>query len=123
MKTINEIISQEPVYLNIWEGKDGVAHDFEDESIAELNILFASYGEDCYEGDAWVLFEKEGTLYEVNGGHCSCYGLEGQWEPDEVNLKELENRLQHGTWGEDDWSGNNFKSELCEFLGVEKKEA
>ena len=66
-----------------------------------------------------MLFEQNGELYEVNGSHCSCYGLEGQWEPDRVLLKELEHRLLNGTWGEDDWSNNNFKEELCKFLDVE----
>jgi hypothetical protein len=47
-------------------------------------------------------------------------GLEGQWSPEEIVLAELENRLVNGTWGEDDWSDNNFKVELCEFLGIAK---
>lgn len=83
-----------------------------------INILFASYGYENYSGDAWVLFEKEGKLYEVKGGHCSCYGLEGQWEPEEVNLDELQQRLTKGTFGEDDYSGNTFKSQLMSFLGL-----
>lgn len=85
------------------------------------NILFASYGNANYSGDAWVLFENEGKLYEVNGGHCSCYGLENQWEPEEVALEELKNRLVNGTFGEDNYAENNFKEELCKFLGVEFK--
>jgi hypothetical protein len=84
-------------------------------------IIFASYGQANYSGDAWVLFENDGKLYEVNGGHCSCYGLEGQWNPEEVSLAELENRLLKGSFGEDDWSDNCFKEKLCEFLGVEFK--
>ena len=68
-----------------------------------------------------ILLEKDGKLYEVNGSHCSCYGLEEQWKPEEVMLSELENRLLNGTFGEDDYSGNEFKKELCEFLGVEFK--
>lgn len=36
-----------------------------------INILFASYGQANYSGDAWVLFEQNNKLYEVNGGHCS----------------------------------------------------
>lgn len=92
------------------------------EKWSDINILFASYGQANYSGDAWVLFEQDGKLYEVNGGHCSCYGLEGQWSPEEVCLEELENRLLNGTFGEDDWSENNFKKELCKFLGVEFKE-
>ena len=81
-------------------------------------ILFASYGYANYSGDAWVLFEKDGELYEVNGSHCSCYGLEGQWEPEEVVLEELKHRLLKGTWGKDDWSDNNFRDELIRFLSL-----
>lgn len=151
MKTLDEIIKQEPVFLNIWTHKVDVIGDFEgiyltykdyvaeestygnkdywlekksqmDKAIEEYkdrNILFASYSYENYSGDAWVLFEQDGALFEVNGSHCSCYGLEGQWEPEIVSLKELEHRLINGTFGEDDWTGNNFKKELCEFLGVE----
>jgi hypothetical protein len=83
-----------------------------------VKILFASYGEDNYSGEAWVLFEENGKLYEVNGSHCSCYGLEGQWEPEETSIEELDHRLLNGTFGEDDYSGNDFKNELKEFLGI-----
>lgn len=82
------------------------------------NILFASYNQANYSGDAWVLFEEDGELYEVNGSHCSCYGLEGQWEPEIVTLEELEYRLTNGSFGEDDWAKNNFRKELLEFLGI-----
>lgn len=81
-------------------------------------ILFASYGCANYEGDAWVLFSKDGRLYEVNGSHCSCYGLEDQWTPEEVFLPELENRLKQGSFGTDSCAGNEFKDELAKFLGV-----
>ena len=133
MKTIYEIINQNPVFLNDFDSKDNVIREFagerwgwdeekEDyfiETHKNTNILFASYGCANYSGDAWVLFEQNGELYEVNGNHCSCFGLEGQWDSEKVSLKELEHRLLEGTFGEDDWSDNNFKKELCEFLGVE----
>lgn len=136
VKKLEEIVKQEPVFINDFSSKDDVLREFagerwswpdEDEQQEfinrhkNLNILFASYGRANYEGDAWVLFEKDGKLFEVNGSHCSCYGLEGQWSPEEVVLKELENRLINGTFGEDDWTDNNFKEELCDFLGVEFK--
>src|SRR5262245_340581 len=39
-------------------------------------ILFASYGNGDYCGDAMVLFRGvDGELYEVYGSHCSCHGL------------------------------------------------
>jgi hypothetical protein len=83
-----------------------------------INILFASYGTQCYSGDAFVLFEQDGKLFEVNGGHCSCYGLEGQFEPSETTLEELHHRLVNGAMGEDDYSGNEFGTELKQFLGI-----
>lgn len=52
-------------------------------------ILFASYGGGSYEGDAFVLYRKDGKLYEVSGSHCSCYGLEGQWGPEETYIAAL----------------------------------
>lgn len=83
-----------------------------------IRILFASYGYENYSGDAFVLFERDGKLFEVNGGHCSCYGLEGQWTPEEVTLPELKHRLIKGTLGQDDYCGNPFSNELKAFLGV-----
>lgn len=54
------------------------------------SVLIASvYEVESYEGSAFVLFEKGGKLYEVNGSHCSCYGLEDQWEPTETTWKAL----------------------------------
>jgi hypothetical protein len=131
MRTIEEIKLQEPVFLNGFSDADSVFSNFDGErwdwdsdkkvDREGVNILFASYGSANYEGSAWVMYEKDGELYEVNGSHCSCYGLEDQWSPEEVLLAEVENRLINGTMGEDEWSGNNFKKELCEFLDVELK--
>ena len=138
MKTYNEIIKQKPVFLHHWGSKVSLLSDFEDigychdqyekelktkiilNRYKDVNILFASYSTDNYSGDAWVLFQQDGILYEINGGHCSCYGLEGQWNPEQVTLDELKHRLLKGTFGVDDWTGNTFKNELCEFLGVDK---
>ena len=56
---------------------------------ADDDILFASYGGDAYDGDAVVIYERDGTLYEVHGSHCSCYGLEDQWEPEATTWAAL----------------------------------
>lgn len=153
MEASEEIIKQEPIYLNGWKCKYDVVSgfgdtnmDYEDfiseeptwpnkknwhkykadmekelEEFKDVNIILASYGNDYYEGEAFVLFEREGRLFEVNASHCSCYGLEGQWneEVEEVVLEELKNRLKNGTFGECEYTGNNFKKELCALLGVE----
>jgi hypothetical protein len=63
--------------------------DISDKELEGVNVLYANYTLGCYEGEALVVFEKEGKLYEVNGSHCSCYGLEGMWEPEETTKEAL----------------------------------
>jgi hypothetical protein len=118
MKTIKQLKKQEPVYLNDWSDKQTLAIQFDSPIIESKNILFASYGCECYEGNAFVLFEEDGKLFEVNGGHCSCYGLEGQFEPEETHLEALKYRLEKGTLGTNSYSGNEFAAELIQFLGI-----
>jgi len=116
MKTLKKILKNKPIFLHEFENAENVKHEFK---ISEnYNILFASYGCDNYEGDAWVLFEENGKLYEVRASHCSCFGLEGQWEKDEVVLLELKNRLINGSFGRNFYADNEFATELIEFLGI-----
>lgn len=48
-------------------------------------VIYAGYDIDGYEGSALVIYRQGGKVFEVTGGHCSCYGLEGQWEPEEFD--------------------------------------
>ncbi len=57
-------------------------------------ILFASYGGQSYEGDAYVLFRKDAKYFEVHGSHCSCTGLEDQWDPAKVSVPYLVNMVK-----------------------------
>jgi hypothetical protein len=51
----------------------------------EPKHVWAMYETPDYEGYAKVFFSYDGeVVYYVEGGHCSCYGLEGQWEPEAV---------------------------------------
>lgn len=53
-------------------------------------LIWASYTYEGYEGDANVLWRNEdGTFGYVNGSHCSCYGLEGQWNVEEYTKETL----------------------------------
>ena len=54
-----------------------------------IEIIYAEYDCEYYEGNAFILFRKDGKLYEVNGSHCSCNGLEEQWEPEETTLAAM----------------------------------
>jgi len=96
----------ETLFLNDWaldapwsnRGVEGVRSDFgiSDADLDGARILIASYRLDGYEGAAFVLFERDGKLYEVFASHCSCYGLEGQWEPEEVTAAALRANLARG---------------------------
>ena len=65
-----------------------------DEDREGVNILFASYTYEGYEGYATVIFERNGKLYENFGSHCSCYGLEDQWQPDEIDVETYAEQLK-----------------------------
>lgn len=45
-------------------------------------VLVADYEYENYSGDALIVFRRGRQYWLVEGGHCSCYGLEGQWSPE-----------------------------------------
>ena len=53
--------------------------------VHDHEILFAAYEQDSYEGHAVVIFERNNILYLVEASHCSCYGLEGLFKPEETD--------------------------------------
>ena len=115
-------MKNESVFLNDWKDSR-VAGLIEDFGITEadldgVEIILASYTYEAYEGEAFVLFSKGGQLYEVNGNHCSCFGLsaqysygigsdETQWQPEKTSIKELQFRLSNG-----DLSRSGYEDEL-----------
>lgn len=60
-----------------------------DNDIAGCDFVYSEYNQGSYEGDAFVVFIRDGKLFEVNASHCSCYGLDGTWEPEETTLSAL----------------------------------
>lgn len=104
------------IFLENFEKREDVLRDFEMEEVGG-EILFAWYGYGDYDGSAFVLFERDGRLYEVNGGHCSCFGLEGQWEPEETSVEVLMHRINNGRLGDDGYSsGGCFGDALKDVL-------
>lgn len=85
-------------YLTNFSSKEDVLEQYcaPDNALDGVVVYLAWYGYGSYDGESLVIFEKDGKLYEVNGSHCSCNGLEGQWEPEEttweaLNMKKLGN--------------------------------
>jgi len=107
--------SIKPIYLHNWSNREGVEKDFQTTLKPTQKILLASYGYGSYCGDAFVLFQEGNNLYEVNGSHCSCFGLEGQWDPEKTSVKSLKQRLEAGL-GSDSYTENIFTEELREVI-------
>lgn len=101
-------------YFGGFNKREDVVHEFQEGNDSRYNpnganpfiinpdfptdeeILFAAYEGGSYEGAAVVLFERDGKLYEVNGGHCSCCGLEDQWIPEETSWEAINLRPRKG---------------------------
>lgn len=113
LKTIKEIINTEPFFSGEFKNEEDVITEFriKKEDLKGYKILFAQYNYIMYEGEAFVLLAKKGKIYEVNGSHCSCYGLEGQWSVEEANRKELWGRVNRKTYLAPHWN-ENFKKFL-----------
>lgn len=73
--------------FNCWED---VSSQFSiNETDQDKVVLFAAYDVPNYEGYAMVIYIQNGKFYIVEGSHCSCYGLENEWTPDEMPLEAL----------------------------------
>lgn len=91
------------MYVDQFKNNEDIAeqyanyHDEEEKAhilktLNESIVHLAYYGRGSYDGTSLVIFEHNGILYEVNASHCSCYGLEGQWAPEETNWKAISMR-------------------------------
>lgn len=84
-----------------------VMSNFTGSEPAPDHVYLAWYGGGSYEGDAIVIYRR-GTEYFINeGGHCSCYGLEGQWGPEKYDSKEhLIAALEKRNWYDSEKKGH-----------------
>jgi hypothetical protein len=85
------------MFYNDWSesGIEGLMCDFRisESEMDGVTIIYATYTYEDYSGSAYVLFVKHGKYYEVHGSHCSCMGLEEQWDPEECTYVELAEML------------------------------
>lgn len=102
--SVNDVVSE-------FQYSDYARYDWEDgisfeEALSQFNskykILYADYTYEDYSGDSYVLgydVEKD-MFFEVHGGHCSCYGLEGQWDTEYVDISQLNTLLNKRDFSE-----------------------
>ncbi len=79
---------------------DNVLSQFgvEKSEVSNAVPIFAAYDIDGYEGTASVVYVEDGKFWLVDGSHCSCYGLEDQWEPEETPYEVLEHLAEKGNY-------------------------
>lgn len=89
------------MFLDLFaDGKSAIAYHFDIplEQLENKHFVYSHYSWEDYLGDAYLLFIENDKLYEVVGHHCSCYELEGQFEPEEVPIEVLYDRLENKKW-------------------------
>ena len=83
------------MFYGLFTSKEDVCKEFSIEF--EGTVLYAAYEVDGYEGSAVVIYVNQGTFWHVSGSHCSCFGLEGQFEPEEMPLDVLMRMVKDGS--------------------------
>ncbi|BAS04998.1 hypothetical protein [Ralstonia phage RSF1] len=95
------LLSKEPVFHDEFKSREDVFEQFRIVDDPKYQILYAGYECQDYEGSSVVFgydHEKK-QFFEVYASHCSCYGLEDQWDPE--YYESFEELMQ--IYGRDDW--------------------
>ena len=89
------------VFHGEFKDKSDIIKQFELDgfNLEDYEIVFASYIDCCYSGNAYILLYKDRVFYEVNANHCSCYGLEGQFSLEETTAESVRFRINNGELG------------------------
>jgi hypothetical protein len=92
--------------------RESVLNDFKGEWQAEPScvdrfevlVAYQSVGDYGCDSSAWFLLREKSTgrLFEACGSHCSCYGFEGQFEPEQTTVTYLKSdKFSFGLGGYD----------------------
>lgn len=104
---------QNRVYAADFDSWDDVMNSFGvSEKIKEPEYVYAMYCSRDYEGSAITVYanSKAGPIYVVSGGHCSCYGLEDQWDPTEHTPADVVQAIGKWNRGAQDWAAAIFNA-------------
>lgn len=102
------------MYFGNWSGIEGMMADFNigNDELKDAKVIAAVYNYEDYDGSAMVVFRRDGKLYEVHGGHCSCNGLEDSWSPEETTYEALMDRLDKTKDNQIERFGSEFEMAL-----------
>jgi hypothetical protein len=84
------------MFYGEFTSKDDICRAFAIEDFQGI-VVYAVYDLGSYEGSATVIFINQGKFWHVFGSHCSCYGLETQWSPEEMPLEALMKMIREGS--------------------------
>lgn len=76
-------------YQNLFSDWASVQHEFSMKEPEPEEVYLATYEYKDYSGSAEVYYRRGDKYYIATGSHCSCYGLEGNWHPEEYATREL----------------------------------
>ena len=87
----------EHVYFGDFGSWQDVMEQFqvpEQDRPAPDQVIYAAYDCPSYEGYADVIYRIGDRYFWASGSHCSCYGLEDQWQPEEYSREQLFEAVQ-----------------------------
>ena len=86
--------------MEVYDGRFGswadVQREFQMDMPEPDDVIYAEYDTPYYEGYANVIYRNGDRYYWAYGSHCSCYGLENQWDPEEYDARQLVEVLGRG---------------------------
>lgn len=79
----------------------------------DILVAYESVGSWGCDSSSWFLIKDKttGELYETHGSHCSCYGFEGQFEPEHTTVEYLQSdKFYFCCGGYDDNEESNYQA-------------
>lgn len=76
-------------YQDLFSDWASVQHEYRTDHPEPDEVIVAYYSYEDYSGYSVVIYRDQGRYCLVTGSHCSCYGLEDQFEPEEYETGEL----------------------------------
>jgi hypothetical protein len=95
-KTSPQLLLGELAGMSDIKVRKKIASDFvvEEAELDRFDVPIGEIEEIGWEGSSWLLLREKatGNLFENHAFHCSCYGFEGQFEPEPTTIEYLKSK-------------------------------